>query len=301
LGPFIEIGGDIGSKSMLLENELGVTGAAVDLSVDSLGAAPEVARRLNYSRIPLRICCDAADLPFLDQTFQFAYCFQTLHHFANPKPVIDEVHRVLGNGGHFYFDEEPIRRWLCLNLYRCGRPEDLKGFNKWLLNTGLIRYVAEAHIGSGPETEWGICENQRLSLRRWKKLLAAFEIIELQHPSFATRDAYLVGKVLRYAGIPTHWIERTTASLFGGTMQALCRVGKGLPARANHDDLLKLMQCPECHAPISYRTRESRFCCDACGPFEACDNVHLLLRREQAKQLYPLLLKREKADRRDGC
>ena len=48
----------------------------------------------------------ADELTDVDPTFVFAY--QALHHFAQPVPVIAECHRVLGQGGHLFFNEEPM-------------------------------------------------------------------------------------------------------------------------------------------------------------------------------------------------
>ena len=75
LSPFLEIGADIGSTTLLLENEFASLGAASDISRDSLKEATKIAEHYGYSKIPFRICCDARTLPFVDGAFRFVYCF----------------------------------------------------------------------------------------------------------------------------------------------------------------------------------------------------------------------------------
>src|SRR5689334_20932457 len=52
-GPFLEVGSDVASTSLLLLNEFGHDGIAVDISLEALQATPEVARRLKYTKLPL--------------------------------------------------------------------------------------------------------------------------------------------------------------------------------------------------------------------------------------------------------
>ncbi|MBI5207166.1 MAG: class I SAM-dependent methyltransferase [Candidatus Firestonebacteria bacterium] len=106
--PFLEIGAGSVQRSTALMNNYLVNGVATDISQNSLLDTPYILSLLNYKRKPMMICCDAHYLPFLSNTFQFIFAYQTLHHFENPIPVIDECYRVLGKGGYFYFNEEPM-------------------------------------------------------------------------------------------------------------------------------------------------------------------------------------------------
>ena len=293
-GPFLEIGAGVSQTALLLRNEFGLDGAATDISLHSLDAAEEIASRLGYPELPLRICCDVRWLPFQDGAFHLAYCFQTLHHFADPGPILREVQRVLVPGGYFYLSEEPIRRWLCLNLYRCERLEDLKGFDKWLFDTGLLRYVAEAYIGSKPESTWGIMENESISLADWDRCLSGFPEVDLDASLLFTRDALAFRRLLLRLGFPAKKAERLPASLFGAELSALCRVGNSGPPQPKAQDLRQLGRCPDCHRALRWlqgRQEEKngsspRFECPQCGPFPVDNGVHMLFRRAQLETLY---------------
>ncbi len=287
LSPFLEIGSDIGATTLVLRHDFDGQGFATDISRDALKVTPEVAERLNFDRLPVRICCDARWLPVVDNALSFVFCFQTLHHFADPEPVINEVARVLRPGGHFYFDEEPIRRWLCMNLYRCDRPESLTGFDRWLFKTGLIRYVAEAYIGSAQEVEYGCVENQSVSLRQWEQFLSAIGPVETRLSLF-TEDAQYLHKVLRKIGVSEERTMRTMANLFGATLSGLCASTKPDCEPVDTTDLTKLLCCPDCARPLELRDDPStHFACSKCGNFDVFHGVHILLRKERSKVLYP--------------
>ena len=286
--PFLEIGAGVSQTVLLLRNEFGMDGAATDISLHALEAAQEIASRLGYKDVPLRICCDVRWLPFQDGAFPLAFCFQTLHHFADPDPILREVKRVIAPGGYFYLSEEPIRRWLCLNLYRCERLEDLAGLDKWLYDTGLLRYIAEAYLGSKPEATWGIMENQSISLRHWDRCLSVFDEVDLDTSKLFTKDATIFREGLVKLGVPSKKAERLAAGLFGAELSGLCRVRKeAVSSQPKGQDLRQLCRCPECHAALRWKNSSSpAFECPACGPFPQENGVHLLFRRAQLETLY---------------
>jgi len=286
-GPFLEIGAGVGQTALLLNNEFGLEGAATDISLHSLAAGEEVAKRLGYEELPLRICCDARWLPFEDDTFRFTYCFQTLHHFADPGPIMQELRRVLSPGGHFYFAEEPVRRWLCLDLYRCERPENLQGFDRWLYETGLLRYVAEAYVGSKEESVWGIMENQTISLAYWRRCFAGFDEVDLDTSKLFTRDAIVFRGLLRRLGVPVKKADYAAAFLFGSELSGLCRLKASGQPQIEVKDLRDHCRCPDCHGPLRWTNGSSAyFECEQCGPFPQKNGVHLLFRRVQLDALY---------------
>lgn len=116
LSPYIEIGAERGQRSLVMENELNSNGAAVDISFDMLKSCAYYKNQFKKDNLPLRICCDANQLPFASNSLPFIFCYETLHHFPTPLPVINEIYRVLSPGGSFFFDEEPFKRILRLEF-----------------------------------------------------------------------------------------------------------------------------------------------------------------------------------------
>ncbi len=99
--PYIEIGAERCQRSLVMENDLACTGIALDISFDMLRCCEYYAHRFNKPRLPLRICADAYRLPFASGSVPFMFCYDTLHHFPDPVPVIKELFRVLSPGGPF--------------------------------------------------------------------------------------------------------------------------------------------------------------------------------------------------------
>jgi len=48
------------------------------------------------------VVSDAGNMPFLDNSFDFIVCQAVIEHLKNPKIVINEIKRVLKEGGYFY-------------------------------------------------------------------------------------------------------------------------------------------------------------------------------------------------------
>ena len=287
-GPFLEVGSDIAQTALLLRNEYGLNGFALDLSADALRATPQVAAHHGYRSLPLRICGDARWLPFVDEAFSFIYSFQTLHHFRNIGPVIGEIERVLRKGSYFYFAEEPVRRWLCLYLYRCDRPENLTGLNKWLLDRGLLEFIAEAYPGSRDETSWGIVENQKISLREWDRRLSVFERVRLELSQPPTLRRNRLYQFLLTLGLSEIRSKRCLANLFGVGLSGLCCKAGAVPEQKTAVDIRQLCRCPDCEERLDWAVRPTpHFECPQCGPFPAPHGVHMLFRRSQMKELYP--------------
>ena len=214
------------------------------------------------------------------------HCFQTLHHFSDPGPVIREVERVLRHEGHFYFDEEPMKRWLCLNMYRCDRPESLTGWNRRLFQWGLLRYIAEAYIGSAPEVDYGCVENQNISLRRWERFLSVFGAYETDR-QLVTYDGQLFGRFLRKLGFRPETANRVAANLFGATISGLA-VAEKPECPHESDKPWELLRCPDCFGLLDMlQVPIVHFRCPSCGPFEVFNGVHMLLSRKQLDALYP--------------
>jgi len=95
--------------------------------------------------------------------FDFVFCFATIHHFPDPRPVFQTVHSLLRDGGYFYFDREALRSWLGLHE--------------------VARFRGYFQHGSIIERKYGILETQ-FSLKRWREAIEIFDDwhVDLKYP-----------------------------------------------------------------------------------------------------------------------
>ena len=110
-GPFpraLEIGAGTGYFSLNLARA-GVIGAATctDISPGMLEALERNARELDLD--VETVACDAAELPFDDESFDLVLGHAVLHHLPDLDRAFAEFHRVLAPGGTVLFAGEPSR------------------------------------------------------------------------------------------------------------------------------------------------------------------------------------------------
>jgi SAM-dependent methyltransferase len=277
--PYLELGAERGQRALAMENDLGARGAAADLSFDMLKSCAYYQKAFDKRRIPVRICCDANHLPFASGSIPFVFCYQTLHHFPDPAPVVREVHRVLSPGGYFFFDEEPYRRRLHLDLY-----EGKKVYSQESLRAGRARKVLDFFFARKRcnETEFGIIENEEISLRAWKEALAVFGENEVVLRSAKNR---ICSELFH----PRSAVKHVLASWLGGTIGGLSR--KAGATSGGRGEILDAAICPSCladSAQVRITPMNSMFACPRCQrTFPIRDGVIFLLTHEKLEQLYP--------------
>ena len=110
-GPFpraLEIGAGTGYFSLNLAHA-GVIGAATctDISPGMLETLERNARELDLD--VETAACDAAELPFEDDSFDLVLGHAVLHHLPDLDRAFAELHRVLAPGGTLFFAGEPSR------------------------------------------------------------------------------------------------------------------------------------------------------------------------------------------------
>jgi ubiquinone/menaquinone biosynthesis C-methylase UbiE len=110
-GPFarsLEIGSGTGYFSLNLMQD-GVIGAATctDISPGMLETLEGNARTLGLEIETA--ACDAAELPFDDESFDLVLGHAVLHHLPDLARAFSEFHRVLAPGGTLFFAGEPSR------------------------------------------------------------------------------------------------------------------------------------------------------------------------------------------------
>ena len=282
--PFLELGAERGQRSLVLTNDFGAHGIAIDISWHQLKSMEHFSKLFKREKLPMRICCDANHLPFRSHSFPFAFCYEFLHHFPSIAPIIKEIHRVVS--GYFYFDEEPFRRLLKLVLYR----QKQKIYSTTALRKNKYVNLLESFISEAicDEVEHGIIENDGISLSEWINALAIFDDHNVDLFSLNKFRSKLDGR-LGISNIPN--------LLLGGTIAGWCRKPFN-PTNNRALDLSELLGCPDCITPTENGSFDrpplvkisNAFHCYQCGFNYPCkDGVIFLLPKHELRQLYPTL------------
>lgn len=284
--PFLELGAERGQRSLVLANDFGANGVAVDISYHQLRTMEHFAKLFNRERLPVRICCDANRLPFRSNAFPFIFGYEFLHHFPSITPITREIYRVMGNG-YFYFDEEPFKRVLKLVLYR----QRHKMYSKNALSKNKYVSLIESFISEpySDEVEHGIVENDDIGLAEWIEALSIFDQREVKLVSINSVTSELDGRLR---------IGNLFNLLLGGFVSGLCRK-TGAPAQRPAARIVELLGCPDCVIPSDHGEFDrppllqlaDGLKCTQCGVTYPCINgIFLLLPKAEFEQLYPELL-----------
>ena len=276
--PYLEIGAELGHRAMLLESKYNAKGFAVDLSLESLCLANFFAKNLNLKKIPTRICADAYHLPFQDNSFNFIFCYQTLHHFPDPSPVVKEAFRVLAPGGYLFINEEPISQAFNLKLWR--RPTKLRNWEKILKHILILPFIS---IIGKTETDHHILENT-FSLKTWEKSFEPFDSVTAWVNSYPLGLESKIPKITTTNWLKPSILTRAFISFTGGGIKILAQKNFSSPYTYSikKDNILS---CPTCH-----KTLNSSLVCPACHTrYPAIKNIKLLLNKKLMAKLYPQL------------
>lgn len=278
LSPYVEIGAERCQRSLVMENDLEQAGAAVDLSFDMLKSCDHYADAFERHKKPERICGDAYRLPFASGSVPFVFCYETLHHFPEPAPVIAEAYRILSPGGYFFFDEEPYRKVLHIDVYSRKRDPREAGDSAGLARRIVRHFFCKDILN---ELEYGIIENHDIPVRSWEEALGLFDEVSLELHSIlnltadATRSKRSLGYVLAY--------------LNGGTLRGICRKAGTRDVEAK--EIAELLICPLClgaGCESSLNAGREELACSRCGTaFPVVDGVIILLPPQEIELLYP--------------
>ncbi|MFC1811499.1 class I SAM-dependent methyltransferase [Thermodesulfobacteriota bacterium] len=280
VSPYIEIGAERCQRSLVLESDLGLTGTAVDISYDMLKSCEYYKEVFNKNKVPMRICCDAYNLPFLDNSIPFIFCYETLHHFPDPTPIINEIYRVLFPGGYFFFDKEPFKKHLYFPLYK-GKKEYSKKYMNRSKARKLIDFVFCEKTCN--ESEYNIIENFSIPLDTWKEALLPFKIKHVK-----TRSLKRINTKLFESG---NYLKYILSNLFGGEISGICRKNDSIKQNSNictsvEDTLI----CPSC-SEKGYKVKVKKgkyYLCNECGrKYPIIDDIIFLFSYNTFKKLYP--------------
>jgi ubiquinone/menaquinone biosynthesis C-methylase UbiE len=101
----------IAVSRLLVENSYKVVG--LDLSPAMLTLAAGNARQKGLNGMLTWREGDAKAMPFEDNEFDFVVCNDSLHHWEDPLPVLDEIARVLKDDGQCIIqDSKRLQQWL---------------------------------------------------------------------------------------------------------------------------------------------------------------------------------------------
>jgi SAM-dependent methyltransferase/uncharacterized protein YbaR (Trm112 family) len=279
LSPYLEIGAERCQRSLIMENEMEATGAAADISFDMLKSGDYYKDIFSRNKIPLRICCDANNLPFLSDSIPFIFCYETLHHFPDPSPVVQEIYKALSPGGYFYFSEEPYKKVLHINLLK-GK----KAYSQQSLSRNKLRRIFDYFFSESTcnEVEHGVLENHDIPIKIWKQTLSCFDEhdIDLKPPGLPSSKLFNPqSSYLTYLG----------AYLLGGLISGMCRKHGNNPH--NEDSILNLLICPSCKKEgneVLLTQNKMQFFCEQCSKkYPVMDAVIFLLAYDTFEELYP--------------
>lgn len=244
LSPFLEIGSERCERSMLLVTDFKANGFAADLSYHSLDFAAMYSKVLGM-KLPYRVCCDVHNLPFKNKSFSFVFCYATLHHFLNHTPVIKEVVRVLDSGS-FFFDEEPVKHYLKLPINITCTPK--RGWMAYAISHFLRRTY--------PTTEFGIIENEDISINDWNEILSSFDEREVVlyvpglRSKFRSINPASVFERILVCKLDSHRfsLKKAIASFIGATISGLCfrKNSENSHAPVSTRNIFDLLACPNC-------------------------------------------------------
>jgi SAM-dependent methyltransferase/uncharacterized protein YbaR (Trm112 family) len=285
LTPFLEIGANAGHTSLMLVNDYGAEGLALDISADSLRHGYALMDRWGVARGPLRIAGDALRLPVRDNSLRFVMACQMLSQFMDIEAVFVEVKRVLAPGGVFFFCEEPMRRRLTLRLWRAPYYEQMKPWERRLWDWGLLPFLVRDVVGAGQEESFGIRQNHTMYLNDWRRLLERHfpqRDYRLFVPERGPWEKAVKRVAIRLDPYRSPW---RAAGLLGGTLAAAARKEGVAPRAAAPLD--RLLVCPDCGGDLQ-ADETGTLRCAACAyqaPF--ADGVYNLLPSAMRAELYP--------------
>lgn len=95
---------------------------------------------------------DAMALEFPDNTFDFVYASNLLHHLPNPKLAIREMHRVLKPGGKACF-WEPLKHNPVINVYRRIATK-VRTEDETPLDINIVNFVKSLYSETVYDTFW---------------------------------------------------------------------------------------------------------------------------------------------------
>ncbi len=103
----LDIGAGAGGKSVYYLTRGAASVTAIDIIPEYKHEAEKLAKKKNVSDRFTYIVCDAAKLPFDNDSFDTVIMNDAMEHLAEPESVLDEIYRVLKMHGKLYLNFPP--------------------------------------------------------------------------------------------------------------------------------------------------------------------------------------------------
>lgn len=193
----LDLGCGAGENSVYFAKR-GALCVAVDYSPGMLEVALQLAAA-NSVHIQGHVM-NAMALDFSDNTFDFVYASNLLHHLTEPKIAIREMHRVLKPGGKACF-WDPLRHNPIINMYRYIA-KDVRTEDESPLDINIVNFVSSQFSKMTFDTFWlatlwiflrfylieNVDPNQE---RYWKKIIREQGRLELEYKRLEKLDRLL--------------------------------------------------------------------------------------------------------------
>ncbi|MGD1714544.1 class I SAM-dependent methyltransferase [Dapis sp. BLCC M172] len=145
----LDLGCGAGENSVYFAKK-GARCLATDYSPGMVDVAVNLAEK-NGVKIEGRVM-DAMALEFPDNTFDFVYASNLLHHLPNPTLAIREMHRVLKPGGKACF-WEPLKHNPVINVYRRIATK-VRTEDETPLDINIVYFVKSLYSETAYDTFW---------------------------------------------------------------------------------------------------------------------------------------------------
>jgi ubiquinone/menaquinone biosynthesis C-methylase UbiE len=147
-----------------LAQDFGFESTHFDISDRDLEIGLNTALELGLQDTVERVAGDFHDLPFSDNYFDLVMISASLHHTRTPECIIQEVMRVLTDGGLFYSQREPCERLFSFYQFNANRPAQHTPFEAHLQKRDIMRLISSPFPGARNAEMFGRVENDHIPL-----------------------------------------------------------------------------------------------------------------------------------------
>ena len=193
----LDLGCGAGENSVYFAKK-GARCLATDYSSGMVDVAVNLASK-NSVKVEGKVM-DAMALEFPDNTFDFVYASNLLHHLPNPRLTIREMHRVLKPGGKACF-WDPLKHNPVINVYR-RIASKVRTEDETPLDINIVNFVKFLYSETAYDTFWlatlwiflkfylieKVDPNQE---RYWKKIIIEHQRLEPMYSRLEKLDVVL--------------------------------------------------------------------------------------------------------------